>query len=134
MSNDHHRLRVLQAEEPEFAEGVDEPPSEIDRRELLKFLGAGAALATGVLGGCMKEPTERIMPRIEQPPELVPGVPREYATAIRYDRLTSIGRVGRRWCLEIGRMTYADCVRRARVNLYLARRLNRHSISKVNET
>jgi hypothetical protein len=59
---------------------------------------------------------------------------REYATAIRYDRLTSIGRVGRRWCLEIGRMTYADCVRRARVNLYLARRLNRHSISKESAT
>lgn len=51
---------------------------------------------------------------------------REYAMAIRYDRVTRTG-VGRRWCLEIGRMTYADCVRRARVNLYLARRLNRRT-------
>lgn len=85
MTNDRHRLHVLQAEEPEFAVGVDEPPSELDRRELLKLLGAGAALATGVLGGCMKEPTERIMPRTEQPPELVPGVPREYATAMVLD-------------------------------------------------
>lgn len=49
---------------------------------------------------------------------------REYAMAIRYDRVTLTG-VGRRWCLEIGRMTYHDCVRRAHVNLYLAHRLNR---------
>lgn len=49
---------------------------------------------------------------------------REYAMAIRYDRATRSG-VGRRWCLEIGRMNYAECVRRARVNLYLAHRLNR---------
>jgi hypothetical protein len=50
---------------------------------------------------------------------------REYAMAIRYDRATRSG-LGRRWCLEIGHMTYADCIRRAHVNLYLARRLNRH--------
>lgn len=49
---------------------------------------------------------------------------REYAMAIRYDRYTRTG-VGRRWCLEIGRMTYADCLRRSRVSAYLARRLNR---------
>ena len=51
---------------------------------------------------------------------------REYAMAIRYDRATRTG-LGRRWCFEIGRMTYADCVRRARVNFYLARRLNRRT-------
>jgi hypothetical protein len=50
---------------------------------------------------------------------------REYATAIKYDCPTKLGGVGRRWCLEIGRLTYAECVRRARVNIYLARRLNR---------
>ena len=49
---------------------------------------------------------------------------REYAIAIRYDRATRSG-VGRRWCLEIGRMTYAGCIRLCRVNLYLAHRLNR---------
>lgn len=49
---------------------------------------------------------------------------REYAVAIRYDRATRSG-VGRRWCLEIGRWSYGECVRRARVNLYLAHRLNR---------
>lgn len=55
---------------------------------------------------------------------------REYATAIRYDRPTRTG-VGRCWCIEIGRMTYPDCVRRARVNLYLARRLNRGSFPEI---
>lgn len=50
---------------------------------------------------------------------------RQYAMEIKYD-LHPFG-IGRRWCLEIGRMNYVTCVRRARVNLYLARRLNRRS-------
>ena len=49
---------------------------------------------------------------------------REYAMAIRYDRPTPSG-IGRRWCLEIGRWTYAECVRRSRVNVYLASRTRR---------
>lgn len=51
---------------------------------------------------------------------------RETAMAIRYDRPTMTG-AGRRWHLEIGHHTYADSLRRARVNVYLARRLNRAS-------
>lgn len=38
---------------------------------------------------------------------------------------TSSG-IDQRWCEQIGRMTYEGCKRRARVNLYLARRLRRH--------
>ena len=49
---------------------------------------------------------------------------REIAMAIRYDRPTSTG-CGRRWHLEIGGNTYQDSLRRARVNLYLARRTRR---------
>jgi len=48
---------------------------------------------------------------------------REYAMTW-HGRATRSG-VDQRWCEQIGRMTYAGCVRRARVNLYLARRLNR---------
>ncbi|HTL32031.1 MAG TPA: 4Fe-4S dicluster domain-containing protein [Kofleriaceae bacterium] len=59
--------------------------SDLDRRDMLKLLAAGTALATGSLGGCMSEPSERIMPRVEQPPELTPGVPAEYATAMVID-------------------------------------------------
>lgn len=49
---------------------------------------------------------------------------REYAMAIKYNKPTRTG-VDRAWCLVIGRMTYERCVRQARVNLYLAKRLNR---------
>jgi Fe-S-cluster-containing dehydrogenase component/anaerobic selenocysteine-containing dehydrogenase len=63
-----------------------EPGGELDRRQLMKLLAAGAGLAgVGSLAGCMERPTERIMPRVEQPPELVPGVPLEYATAMVVD-------------------------------------------------
>jgi len=58
---------------------------------------------------------------------------REIAMAIKYDRPTMTG-MGRRWHLEIGRNTFADSVRRARVNLYLARRLSRfHITAKAKE-
>ena len=82
--NEHPRLAVLEPD-PEFQPGVDEAPSDIDRRDMMKLLAAGAALATGSLAGCMKKPEERIMPRTAQPPELTPGVPLEYATAMTLD-------------------------------------------------
>jgi len=84
----HDRLRVLSSEpaEPEFSPGVDEPPSELDRREMMKLLAAGAGLAgVGSLAGCMEEPRERIMPRVTNPPELTPGVPLSYATSMVID-------------------------------------------------
>jgi hypothetical protein len=48
---------------------------------------------------------------------------REYAMTWK-GRPTRTG-VDQRWCEQIGGMTYIGCLRRARVNLYLARRLNR---------
>ncbi len=50
---------------------------------------------------------------------------REYAMTW-HGRPTRTG-IDRRWCEEIGRMTYDGCVRRARVMVYLARRLNRNA-------
>jgi molybdopterin-containing oxidoreductase family iron-sulfur binding subunit len=86
MNKRPHDLEVLPSESPEFAPGVDTPPDELDRRELMKLLAAGAARAgAGALAGCMEAPTERIMPRVDQPPELTPGVPLEYATAMVID-------------------------------------------------
>lgn len=49
---------------------------------------------------------------------------RQIARAIKYDIPTSTG-TGRRWHLEIGRHTYEGSIRRARINLYLARRIRR---------
>jgi molybdopterin-containing oxidoreductase family iron-sulfur binding subunit len=73
-------------EDPEFAPGVDEAPLELDRREMMKLLGAGAGLAgLGSIAACMAPPNERILPRVEQPPELTPGVPVAYATSMVID-------------------------------------------------
>lgn len=49
---------------------------------------------------------------------------REYAMTW-HGRRTRTG-IDQRWCEQIGRMTYQGCIRRARVNVYLAHRLNRH--------
>jgi molybdopterin-containing oxidoreductase family iron-sulfur binding subunit len=71
--------------DPEFPPGADQPP-ELDRRRMIQLLAAGAALAgLGPVAGCMKKPSERIMPRVDQPPELVPGVALDYATATVLD-------------------------------------------------
>lgn len=51
---------------------------------------------------------------------------RQYAMCW-HGRRPSWDRVGidQEWCEKVGRITYAGCLRRARVNVYLARRLNR---------
>ena len=65
--------------EPEFAPGVDRPPSEATRREFLRWVGAGAAMAA--TGGCGRSPNERRYPYNETPAGLTPGIPQYYATA-----------------------------------------------------
>lgn len=50
---------------------------------------------------------------------------REYAMTW-HGRKTRTG-VDRAWCEQIGRMTYAGCLRVARIYLYLARRLLRRA-------
>lgn len=50
---------------------------------------------------------------------------REYAMTWK-GRPTRTG-IDRAWCEKIGHWTYAECIRRARVNLYLARRCRRAS-------
>ena len=53
---------------------------------------------------------------------------RQYAYAIKYDAFVpGSGGIGKEWLLVVGRYTYERCVRQARVNVYLARRLNRRS-------
>lgn len=56
---------------------------------------------------------------------------REYARAIRYDIPTMTG-VGRRWVLEVARCTETECLRMARVNIYLAKRINRNRSTPTN--
>ncbi|HEX9304026.1 MAG TPA: 4Fe-4S dicluster domain-containing protein [Thermoanaerobaculia bacterium] len=55
-------------------------PEGLDRRELFKFMGASLALA-GVTA-CTRQPTEKIVPYVRQPEEIVPGKPLFFATAM----------------------------------------------------
>ncbi len=76
------------ADDPSFAARLaNEFPSEIEaitdpvaRRTFLKLMGASLALA-GVTA-CTRQPTEKIVPYVRQPEELVPGRPLFYATAM----------------------------------------------------
>ncbi len=78
------------AETPEFEAWLaDEFPNrreiaDIDRRSLLKFMGASLALAG--LSGCRGYfmPEEKIVPYVTQPEEMVIGKPLYYATAFSH--------------------------------------------------
>jgi Fe-S-cluster-containing dehydrogenase component len=52
----------------------------MDRRELLKLGGVSLALAG--LTACTRQPTEKIIPYVRQPEEIVPGKPLFFATAM----------------------------------------------------
>jgi len=64
--------------EREFPEGASEPPDAVSRRTVLTLLGASAALA----GVACRRPEEHIVPYVEAPEQIVPGVPRYYATTM----------------------------------------------------
>src|SRR5438105_1121727 len=73
---------------PEFFEALSgefpgpggERQEGFDRREFLKTIGASLALSG--LTACTRQPTERIVPYVKQPEELVPGKPLYFATAM----------------------------------------------------
>ncbi len=67
---------------PEFAEGVDLPPS-VGRRDWMKLLGASLALA-GV-AGCERQRGEKILPYTRTPRHVTPGIARYYATSLSLD-------------------------------------------------
>src|SRR5258708_34082010 len=64
----------------EFPHGPNNPDAKIDRRALLKVMAASAAFAG--LSGCTKLPTQRIVPYVRQPEEIIPGKALFYATAV----------------------------------------------------
>src|SRR5690242_10623023 len=61
----------------------DEEPPAPDRRELIRLLGAGIALAG--LSACTQSPREKILPYARRPPEVSPGIPVSYATSMLLD-------------------------------------------------
>ena len=67
----------------EFPEGASELPEGLTRRDMMMLLGASLSLAG--LAGC-RRPVEEIVPYVTPPEEIVPGVPRYYATTMPFRR------------------------------------------------
>ncbi|HUR36383.1 MAG TPA: TAT-variant-translocated molybdopterin oxidoreductase, partial [Terriglobales bacterium] len=65
--------------EREFPRHVSEWTDAVSRRGFLKLMSASLALAG--LSACTKQPDETIVPYVQQPEELVPGVAQYFATA-----------------------------------------------------
>jgi MoCo/4Fe-4S cofactor protein with predicted Tat translocation signal len=69
--------------EREFPEGASELPEGVTRREMMLLLGASLSLAG--LTGC-RRPAEEIVPFVNAPENMVPGIPRYYATTMPFQR------------------------------------------------
>ncbi len=65
----------------EFPENASEWNDPVGRRKFLKLMGASLALA-GLSTACSVQPTEKIVPYIKQPEDLIPGKPLFFATAM----------------------------------------------------
>jgi MoCo/4Fe-4S cofactor protein with predicted Tat translocation signal len=70
--------------EREFPEGASELPEGISRRDMMMLVGASLSLAG--LAGCIRRPVEEIVPYVTAPEEIVPGIPRYYATTMPFRR------------------------------------------------
>ncbi|HZC24617.1 MAG TPA: TAT-variant-translocated molybdopterin oxidoreductase, partial [Candidatus Binatia bacterium] len=64
----------------EFPKGASEWLDTVSRRGFLKVMGASLGLAG--MTGCVKLPTEPIVPYVRQPENVIPGRPQYYASAI----------------------------------------------------
>ncbi|TAK13948.1 MAG: 4Fe-4S dicluster domain-containing protein [Acidobacteria bacterium] len=64
----------------EFPTQASEFSDPAGRRTFLKLMGASLALA-GV-GACTRQPTEKLVPYVRQPEEIIPGRPLFYATSM----------------------------------------------------
>src|SRR5580658_1723500 len=69
--------------ENEFPIGATLFPSELDRRQFVKLMGASIALAG--LAGCVRRSTDKIVPFVVPPETEIPGHPQYYATAMPVD-------------------------------------------------
>ena len=66
--------------ENEFPANAEKDSDGINRRDVLKLVAASAAMAG--LSACTKLPTEKIVPYVRQPEEIIPGRPLFYATSM----------------------------------------------------
>lgn len=64
----------------EFPEDASVWNDGVSRRNFLKLMGASLALAG--LSACTRQPEEKIVPYVQQPEQIVPGIPLFFATAM----------------------------------------------------
>ncbi len=67
--------------ENEFPEGTIDLPSQLSRRKFLGLMGASLALAG--LTAC-RRPVEKILPYVTAPEEIIPGIPKYYASSMPF--------------------------------------------------
>ncbi len=77
------RPEFRDALEREFPEGASELTDGMTRREMMMLVGASLSLAG--LAGC-RRPVEEIVPYVTPPEDIVPGIPRYYATTMPFRR------------------------------------------------
>ena len=65
----------------EFLPGDSDPPTKASRRDFMKIMGASMAMAG--LAAC-RRPVEEVLPYARKPEEVIPGIPRFYATAMPF--------------------------------------------------
>ena len=70
--------------EREFPAGASELPDGVTRRDMMLLLGASLSLAGAA--GCIRRPVEEIVPYVTAPEDVVPGIPRQYATTMPFRR------------------------------------------------
>ena len=69
--------------ENEFPAGAAEYQNDgVSRRNFLKLMGASMALAG--MTACTRQPDEPIVPYVKQPEELIPGIPKFFATTMPF--------------------------------------------------
>jgi MoCo/4Fe-4S cofactor protein with predicted Tat translocation signal len=67
--------------ENEFPANAENAADGVHRRDVLKLMAASAAMAG--LSACTKLPTEKIVPYVRPPEEIIPGRPLFYATSMQ---------------------------------------------------
>ncbi len=72
--------KFLENEFPSMPAKKVDASDGVNRRDVLKLMAASAAMAG--LGACTKLPTEKIVPYVHPPEEIIPGRPLFYATSI----------------------------------------------------
>src|SRR5581483_2839381 len=73
---------LLESEFPAGVAELDRAEDGLSRRNFLKLAGASMALAG--LSACTRQPAEAIVPYIRQPEDLIPGIPKFFATTMPF--------------------------------------------------